>query len=609
MLPAAEVRADQLRRWPPGASAVALDSARLSRRRAENVADVLTKTSGVYMKSYGLGSLATPAVRGGGAAQTAAVWNGFPLQSPLLGLLDFALLPAFFVDELSVQYGGNTASWGSGAIGGAVLLDNVPVFHEGFSVEWQTTLGSFGRRRQAAALRYGNGRLAGATRLFWEKANNNFPYRALPGLPVKRQENARLEQKGLLQELFWKINPTQELTLRAWLQGTDRQIPPTIVQTRSAAEQTDATVRTALHWKKTGKTSVIQARAAFFSEKLDYRDPLILLESASRFDTWTAEVEAGQTFSRRFRLHGALTHTFTRASTSAYETSPRQHRTAAFAALRRDGRRWQAQLDGRLERVDGGWAPFTPGLGAEIRALPFLKINAKVARHYRLPTFNDRFWQPGGNPGLLPESGWSQELGAALDGKKKRLTWSVSSTAYQRRIHNWILWAQRTGQAFFSPQNIAEVWSRGLENRLDLGLSLPFGDLRLSGGYDYTRSTNEQAIKSPRIEPGAQLFYVPRHRAFGELSFQRKNIQITAFQQYTGAVTGLNEPVPAFGVGSIQAQYDRTFGAWDGYLFVQADNLWDARYQVVERRPMPGRSFQVGLSLGYGKRGRKRSVG
>ncbi len=218
---------------------------------------------------------------------------------------------------MTLQYGGNSASWGSGAIGGAVLLDNKTQFFNGLSTQVHLATGSFGWQHYAAAVRYGNGKFAGSTRLFFEKAENDFTFQIHPDLPEKKQEHAALQQQGVLQEFFWNIKPGQALALRAWLQNTDREIPPTLVQNRSEATQADEFLRTSLHWKRTGKTAVFQARAAFFSEKIDYRDELIGLESLTRFHTWMGEAEATWFWGKQFRLQSSLLQTHTRADAPA----------------------------------------------------------------------------------------------------------------------------------------------------------------------------------------------------------------------------------------------------------------------------------------------------
>lgn len=587
------------RNQPVGVQFAVFDSSKLSLFSTQNLAELLSKSSGVYVKSYGMGSLATTAIRGGSAGQTVVVWNGFPLQSPMLGQLDFSLLPTVFVDEITLQYGGNSAAWGSGAIGGNILLENNQTVFKGLSIAVNAAAGSFGWQNYSAKFRYGNGKTSGSTRIFFEKAENDFWFQIHPDLPKKKQQHAALQQQGLLQEFFWKLRPNQELVLRSWLQGTYREIPPTTVQTRSLATQHDGFLRTALHWKLTGKNSVWQARAAYFSEQLDYRDELIRLKSLSKFHTWMGEVEAVWFARRHFRLQGSLAQNYTRAISPAYERPPEQIRTALFAALCREGNRWRAQLDTRLEVADGKLSPISPAIGVETEVFRHFKLKGKIARTYRLPTLNDLYWQPGGNPSLLPENAWNMDFGMVVFGKTDHLHWLYSATGYHRRVKNWILWAPKEGQAFFSPQNIAEVWSRGLENRLEVQLIMPFGQLVISGGYDITRSTNEKGVKNPKIEAGAQLFYVPVNRLYGDISFGYKNFQISGSQQFTSDVIGLNEPVPSFTTGRLRLQYLWKPKSLSSQVFIEIENLWNENYQVIERRPMPGRYFHAGINTHF----------
>jgi len=82
-----------------------------------------------------LGSIATSAIRGASAGHTVVVWNGLALQSPMLGLLDLSMLPSGLVDEVSIQYGGQSTLWGSGAIGGVIHLNNQAKFGKKFGID------------------------------------------------------------------------------------------------------------------------------------------------------------------------------------------------------------------------------------------------------------------------------------------------------------------------------------------------------------------------------------------------------------------------------------------------------------------------------------------
>ncbi|MDB9964521.1 TonB-dependent receptor plug domain-containing protein, partial [Vicingaceae bacterium] len=105
-----------------------LDSSILSNPQHLNLGDLLSKKSHLFIKSYGIGSLATVSLRGSGAAHTQVNWNGISLNSSMNGSSDLALFPLFFMDEVSVKYGLNSLADGTGGIGGAVNISTLPEF-------------------------------------------------------------------------------------------------------------------------------------------------------------------------------------------------------------------------------------------------------------------------------------------------------------------------------------------------------------------------------------------------------------------------------------------------------------------------------------------------
>ncbi|MBK6784016.1 MAG: Plug domain-containing protein [Saprospiraceae bacterium] len=119
-IPAIEITASNIRNESMGFSGRSWDAEEMLKLNAQNVAELLSSESGSYLKSYGLGSIATSSVRGGNAGHTLLLWNGLPLNSPMLAQLDLSLLPIFAAESARFTPGSNTALWGSGAIG--VLL-------------------------------------------------------------------------------------------------------------------------------------------------------------------------------------------------------------------------------------------------------------------------------------------------------------------------------------------------------------------------------------------------------------------------------------------------------------------------------------------------------
>lgn len=571
--------------------------------RSNNLGQLLSSQNGVFVKSYGLGSSATTSIRGGSAGHTQVIWNGLPIQNPMLGQLDFSLIPVNFVDQLSVSYGGNTATWGSGAIGGTIFLSNQPAHNEGFRISTRGEIGSFGWWDQQVNLNFGNKKLKQSIRYFHQEAENDFTYFVSSNQPERRQTNAAVNQNGLLHELYWQPTANQQLSTHVWLQETDREIPPRTVQTRSEAKQSDRFIRTSINWKRTGEKSILSARGGLFREEQDYMDPFAGVDSENDFWKAIGEVDQQWQFSADQKLQVGINHTWLQSDAGAYGRTRQQNRSSAFAMFRQRTGIGELQVNVRQELVDDELAPIVPGIGLESQLNDWLLLKSKVTRNYRLPTLNDLYWRPGGNENLRPENGWSEEIGVALnlsklfklknDGNK---TYSI--TAFNRNINDWIQWAVIEGQNFFSPHNITKVWSRGIEQRLNLNYSLNKIKLQINGGHDLIHSTYQEAVEVPRFAKGEQLAFTPVHQWFGSFLIKYKNAVFSYQHKYTGKTGTLNfSELPAYHLGQLYLDYFFTFDKFKLQLFFRTENIWDTDYEVIDFRAMPGRHFRTGLTL------------
>lgn len=599
-LPEVKVVAVSLRNDAIGTQQKKWSVNKLKKYQSNKLPFLLERESGVFVKSYGLGSSATTSIRGGSASQTAVFWNGLPLQSPMLGQLDFSLMPLGIIEEASLQYGGASDSWGSGAVGGLIHLGNRPIQRKGLSAGWNGEIGAFGQHTHLLNFKYKGKQLAGSSRIFYHAADNDFEYRAAAGQDTKKLEHARVIQQGALQELYWITPENGQFSWRIWLQETDRELPPTTVQNRSLATQYDAFLRTMLSWEQTRGQIYWQAKAAVFHEVLDYKDELILLETNSRFTTLMGEIEADWYINESQRWHFAITDNLVEAETNNYDTPIRQNRFALQSHFRQEWRNWRVQLGLRLALIDDRYVPVIPGLGAEYLLGEKWTLNARVNRTYRWPTLNDLYWSPGGNAELKPEQGWSQEAGVSTIQPIENLKFKYQLTFFNRNIENWILWSPSDAGAFWSAQNLTEVWSRGIEQRLAIDLEKKDWQINFKAGHDLVHSTNEVALSNPKLGEGEQLAYVPIHRFFGGTTFSWKKWELDYLHRFTGKVSAINvDEMPAYHVGDLRLQYGMTLASWQSVFYLRVNNIWDTEYRIVERRPMPGRYYQLGINLTF----------
>ena len=286
-----EVVAPKIRQMPIGSESQVWGTSNLQQLPSKNMADFLTQETGVFIKSYGLGSLATSTMRGGSANHTLVLWNGLPIHSPMLGLLDLSLLPTMVSEEVQVQYGGASAMWGSGAVGGIIALNNKADASSKLKITSQSTFGSFGNFQQQVQAKIGTKRFQSHTKFSYQEADNDFFYTIHPDLPERQQTNAALLQRNWLQDFYYNINDKQKIATHFWYQQSNRQIPPSTVQNTSLARQSDRALRAVVDWQHTGKQSILNAKLGYFKEHLDYFDEQIRLESLSEFSTWIGEVD------------------------------------------------------------------------------------------------------------------------------------------------------------------------------------------------------------------------------------------------------------------------------------------------------------------------------
>ena len=143
------VLAEKSRLSAPGKKTEAVDSLYREQFMATHLGELLGTASGMFVKSYGPGLSVTTAMRGGNASQTAVLWNGLSIQNPMLAQSDLSNLPVLFFEQAEVEYGGSSAMWGSGAIGGSVRIGSLPPVNKGLRIKLMCSAGSFGRMLRA----------------------------------------------------------------------------------------------------------------------------------------------------------------------------------------------------------------------------------------------------------------------------------------------------------------------------------------------------------------------------------------------------------------------------------------------------------------------------
>lgn len=587
-----EVFAPPLDRFAQGQKIVSFEKSELQAYSARSLGDFLQEKSPVFVRQYGAGMLASPSFRGTSAGHTAIFWNGIPLNSISLGQSDLSILPVQAIDQAEIHFGSSGALFGNEAIGGSVHLGTQTQFGRGFKAHLSQTIGSFGLKNTSISAGFSGKSFSTQTKLYRQFARNDFPFRDLskPGMPELRAENAQTEQLGWVQDLAWSISGKSQLKASVWWNYAEREIQP-VMGSATRDVQLDQNWRMVLDYFRFGSAAVWNVKAGWVSDQLTFNSSKnqtrqFLLASEwdyQKFEKWTIKFGARGTFAK-----GDLsTYSATDQRIELYQSAKWEvtDRLSLAANLR------QLSFPGRVE-------PFLPGVGMDFliweKGKHQFLLKTSAGKGFKVPTLNDRFWSPGGNPELLPEKSQNTEIGLEWD-RMGDFSWEQSLTYYRMQVQNWIIWIPQG--SIWSPQNIREVRNQGIEYQGKGRWSAGSWNWEIKGSYTFSQALD---LTSDNQNP-QQLPYTPKHQANGNLQAERNEFSVSLSTFYVGqrlVGTGNSRVLEGFQLWNAGISFSQL--RWKKLRFplsFQVLNLLNRDYQVLYLRAMPGQSYQLNLSI------------
>jgi len=604
-LPPLTVTASRIPTSPAQAPArvTVLDSSALHATAAASVAGVLEDRAGLHVRRYGAGGLATPTLRGTGASQTVLLLDGQRITDPQIGHLDLSLLPTILLQSVQVMHGPASPLHGSDGLGGAIQLQTVRP-RSSTTARMIVEGGAFGERNGSllvgAPLADGTSVLAAVD---YQSTDGDFPYTDESRFPPEtvRRRNADRIRRSLYASVRSRVADHQ-LRVSGWVTRAERGLPPVSSTGAARARQWDTQVRI---WGRDrvplgGGRLTIQGRTQ--RTRLRYADPAQDLDQTGRTMLTSLETTLRHPVATRWTMVGGISGSYARARHPKLAASARQHHLSAFAeGTARYGR---LTLHPAL-RTDTYWMPdgqtrlaTSPRLGLNWQPLaqrPGLHVKAQIGRAFRVPTFNDRYWQPGGNPDLRPERSWGGDLGIRLDWPHGHA--EVSAFGHRRR--DQIVW-QPTGQGYWAPTNVGRVRAFGAEASAEGAWSLPSGPA-LRAGLTYTVTDART-----RADPGTPSYneplrYVPRNQLKTHSTLSWGPVALALNARYTGrryVTADGSQFLEAYLIANAQLRVEHDFGGVRTALSLRLDNALDTDYESVGGRPMPPRHARLRLRVG-----------
>ena len=583
-----------------------LDSVELTNPQHINLGDLLAKKSHLFIKSYGIGSMATISLRGSGSEHTQINWNGISLNSSMNGTSDLALFPLFFMDHIDVDYGLASLSEGAGGLGGAVNISSSPDFSNKLAGFVGYTIGSFGQEQWNAQLKYGNAKLQFATKALLNSADNNFQYQDLTheGFPTRNVQNANFFQHGIMQNVHYKIKENQWMEANVWWFDSKRNLPPLITLRDNIEFQEDQTIKTIVSYSNYLTKGKLKATFAYLYDDLLYENQRAGISSTSETRSLKSRIDYDFNW-KNIDLKSQLKTDLNTAYANSLNGDIEQKSTEVFiSAFKKLSQGISIQFSARELIVFDEASYFLPQTELVYTSTSGKWYgHGKVGRNVKFPSLNDFYFEPSGNTELRAENATSSELSLAriISINEEKLMGRVSSTVFYNNIENYIQW-QPTAFGFWQPINLKSVETFGAELFLELAQKQGVIKKQLTGTYSYTKSRNWEKKYEFDESVGKQLIYIPEHKGNVALELEYKEFHLSSNFQIIGIkyISSDNtELLPMYSL--LDAGLNRTLKVKKHTLecSVGVKNILDSEYQAIEWRPMPNRNYFAKLTYHF----------
>ncbi|WP_296144713.1 TonB-dependent siderophore receptor [uncultured Flavobacterium sp.] len=574
----------QLKNFSDSQSVQQLSDSIIKKNQA-SLTSLLNYNTVIYFKENGLGMVSSPSFRGTTAQQTAVIWNGININSQLLGQTDFNTITTRDFKNITVRAGGGSSIYGSSAIGGSIHLNNDLSFKKEFSNEIRLNYGSFNTIGANYKVNVSDEKFSLQASITRNSSDNDYDY-------------VDSEDKNLNGEYYnttfniaagYKINDHNYLKLYSQVFDGERHfslIFPSEIKTKYQ----DLNSRNLLEWDSFFGKFTSKVKVAALKEKYKYFGNIDSDDyTFGVVNTYIGKYDLTFDVSDAIKLNAIFDYTQNKGYGSDIKNEQRNIGSGSLLFKHILTSKFTYELSVRKEITDNYKSPVLFSVGTNFAVTDFYTLKLNGSKNFRVPTFNDLYWQPGGNENLKPESSYQAELGNDFHFSN----FKISLTGYYIDIKDMLRWIPMS--SFWSPQNTHKVRTYGGEAILNWNKSFGNNHFEFNGTYAYTVSEDMEMKK--------QLIYVPYHKATSSVAYSWKKITADYQFLYNGEVFTRSDNnskynVDAYLVSNASVNYD--FGKTNSYtLGFQVLNLYDENYVSVESRFLPGRNYNMYLILKF----------
>jgi vitamin B12 transporter len=531
----------------------------------------LTKDSRFILKQYSPGSVVTSSFGGASSEQSRVLWDGIDISSMASGVLDLSLVPASMLSSSALYNGINGGAIAPmGSVGALNLTATIP---EGRGTSTLFSASSIGDRAFFGHS-WGNiGTVRYQSSLRNTAGTNNYPY-TLGNLSGRLSGNGFNDLtylqsfQGKLSKWNWQSN--------LWYTQSEKDNNGSVLTPNYINHLEDEVLR----FKHALRNRLNQWQVYLSREWQAYTDtnsPWVI-QDTNRYSQATLQYSYRAEEQELF----ITANYFSADGSNRNADSFLPHILYNLSLSKKD----KVVLKGAAYQNNAHLGAHY----ARTTSVGDFQNQFALGTYYRLPTLNELYWNPGGNPNLDAERSYGMKYSLRREGNLR-----FDLTSDQLYYDKMIQWAPGAS-GNWSPQNYYSVYTSSTTMTLSRNWAKVNTNMNLTHQYSRVLATmnNDPALvgKSLIYRPALQAVYT------SEIKLTKGTLQLRGF--YTGLRHTLRDNSA---VGEISAQYwcalaytlSGANNRWD--LLLQVDNVFNNERQYYQYFPMPGRSFHINLKL------------
>lgn len=573
------------------------DALQKSFHLSQDAVALLQANTNVYVNNYGLSNLSTMSIRGSSVAQTAVLWNGLPIQNTMLGLADLSTIPNFFFDEMSIQTAGYLEKGIFQSMAGSLNLKSTNQFTNQVGGLMQSIAGyeSFGNMVLGAKAKLTNRQWNADVKYFNRQGGNAYRFYNFYHDAFDTLRDAFGVQEQFMVDLAYRPNLRHTFQLHYWHLANRRKIAPLAFETNNTRSETNKIDRLGLSHEFMKNKLRWDSKIGLTIDSFGYQDASIGLQSQAR--VFNVPVISNISYYIHDNWDVGLTYSSQWSFYKQQQLNKEIFQSAVQFHIHRKALFWGLSFQGYMQKIMAsiGQNPFVYGgrLGKELGKCYefFIAYNT----NYRLPTLNELYNFPGGNEQLAPELAKNASLGCDVTYDWKNWSLMNRSAIYSRWVQDWILWS---GSAIFFPDNIAEVWSRGIENDISVRYTKNHWDIRNDFFLSLSKATSQRAYYSNDQSIHKQIPYVPQTSWRNNFFISYKHTTLQCSYSYTGYrffTRDESQWVDPNQLLNCYISQKILFRNQQLELQFKVNNLLNERYESLRGRIMPLRNYAINL--------------